>query len=661
MVTFVVTVTQNDRAVCALCCEDVVCRTSSVKRHFETKHEKTFKDCSDKAEAINKAVSRYANQISVFKKPSASKINVTEASYKLALCIAKNGKPFTDGDLIKAAFLECSEVLFDGLSNKHMIISRIKDLPVSARTVERRISEMAANVSEQQTVAITTTPVFSVALGESVDVSGIPRLAVFARYSDAEIHEELCYLKPVYGTTKGEDILKTFIDHFEDRGVDIRKIFAVTTDGAHVMIGKNKGFTKMIEDKIGHPILKLHCIIHQESVWDKISSSDLNKVMATVAKVVNFLVVHSPLTHRQLQAFLQEVDSVYRDIPLHSRVKWLSCGKVLARFVECFDEIKIFLSEKGQDYPELEDRDWTVKLMFLSDITKHLHDFSLLLQDAGKTVIHLYDTWKAFVAKLAVYSSDIKTGSFRYFKNLKNFSAVHPVNTTDLQLYMQELNSEFTFRFQEFQHIGPWASSLWSAKFKDLREILETNANDHAASILSCWTSLPDKFNCMKRVAFALLSAFGSTYQCEQILSHTKHIPNPHRRKLTTDHYEGCVKLKMSRYSPDISTLAEEKQGLYTVEQITPDMQGSKTMTLIINWHTMFKRSPTPCADISTNRNEAFVYRDSAFCSIMSFLDEYGAVYYQSFKSTLGPYVLSVYQKPKKSNFVAYTLQKRFN
>lgn len=27
----------------------------------------------------------------------------------------------------------------------------------------------------------------------------------------------------------------------------------------------------------------------------------------------------------------------------------------------------------------------------------------------------------------------------------------------------------------------------------------------------------------------------------------------------------------------------------------------------------------------------------------MSFLDEYGAVYYQSFKSTLGPYVLSVY------------------
>lgn len=58
---------------------------------------------------------------------------------------------------------------------------------------------------------------FSVAVDESVDINDIPHLTIFARYSDAEIHEELCCLKSMYGTTKGEDILKTFIDHFEDR------------------------------------------------------------------------------------------------------------------------------------------------------------------------------------------------------------------------------------------------------------------------------------------------------------------------------------------------------------------------------------------------------------------------------------------------------------
>lgn len=273
--------------------------------------------------------------------------------------------------------------------------------------------------------------------------------------------------------------------------------------------------------------------------------------MITVTKVVNFLVARSSLTHRQFQAFLQEVDSAYKDIPLHRSVRWLSCGKVLERFVECFDEIKIFLTEKGQDYPELEDSDWIVKLMFLSDITTHLNDLNLRLQGAGQTLMDLYDSWKAFVAKLAVYSLDIKTGSFRYLKNLKKLIAIHPVNITDIEVYMRELESEFSVRFQDFRHIGPvfsflirpdgfeyrdlntslfeWmeteelemqlidfqASSLWSAKFKELREVMETTVNDHGhgTSILSCWTSLPEKFSCMKKVAFALLSAFGSTYQ----------------------------------------------------------------------------------------------------------------------------------------------------
>ncbi|ROT81459.1 hypothetical protein C7M84_025381 [Penaeus vannamei] len=215
---------QNGRAVCALCREDVVCRTSSVKRHFETKHGKTFKDSADKAEAIQKAVSRYEKQSNAFENQGTSKNkatggqsnafenqmtsknkateaqstafenqrtsknNATEASYKLALCIAKHGKPFTDGSFIKAAFLECSEVLFDGMSDKHMIISRIKDMPVSARTLERRISEMADNVNAQQTAALTTTPVFSVALVESVDINDIPRLAVFARKCFRGLH-----------------------------------------------------------------------------------------------------------------------------------------------------------------------------------------------------------------------------------------------------------------------------------------------------------------------------------------------------------------------------------------------------------------------------------------------------------------------------------------
>ena len=54
---------------------------------------------------------------------------------------------------VKEAFVNCAELCCADLPNKCIIISRIKDMPISPRTVERRIVDMATDVPEQQTVA----------------------------------------------------------------------------------------------------------------------------------------------------------------------------------------------------------------------------------------------------------------------------------------------------------------------------------------------------------------------------------------------------------------------------------------------------------------------------------------------------------------------------
>ncbi|CAM5156826.1 unnamed protein product [Natator depressus] len=130
--------------------------------------------------------------------------------------------------------------------------------------------------------------------------------------------------------------------------------------------------------------------------------------MNTVVRIVNFLVARSALTHREFQALLEEMDSAYKDIPLHSNIRWLSRGKVLVHFVNCFDAIKAFLSEKGQNYPELDDDTWLCKLMFLTDITAHLNKLNLCLQGTGQTVLDLYKVWKTFVVKVAVFSQIVE-------------------------------------------------------------------------------------------------------------------------------------------------------------------------------------------------------------------------------------------------------------
>ena len=101
------------------------------------------------------------------------------------------------------------------------------------------------------------------------------------------------------------------------------------------------------------------------------------------------------------------MESAHRDLPLHCTSRWLSCGKVLVRFVECLDEIKIFLSNQGKHYPQLNDEKWLVDLLFFTDITTHLNELNLRLQSAGQTVLDLFETWKSFVAKLDVYIQDV--------------------------------------------------------------------------------------------------------------------------------------------------------------------------------------------------------------------------------------------------------------
>ena len=81
------------------------------------------------------------------------------------------------------------------------------------------------DVTKQPTVALKAVNVFSIVLDKSIDMNNNP-LVVVARYcSGGDVHEELCCLKPMYGTTKGKDIRDIFTKNFEERGIDIKKIF----------------------------------------------------------------------------------------------------------------------------------------------------------------------------------------------------------------------------------------------------------------------------------------------------------------------------------------------------------------------------------------------------------------------------------------------------
>ena len=96
------------------------------------------------------------------------------------------------------------------------------------------------------------------------------------------------------------------------------------------MTGCNVGFSTQLEQFLGRTLLKYHCIIYQESLCGK--SLQIKDVKSVVVKCV-YDIRAAALKRRKFRQLLNDLDGQYEELLLHAEVRWLSRGKVLARFL----------------------------------------------------------------------------------------------------------------------------------------------------------------------------------------------------------------------------------------------------------------------------------------------------------------------------------------
>lgn len=100
---------RNNKIVCFLCSGSVICRTSSVKRHFETVYKTLLSKSTDEQKShIARALSNKNVQINTLVKFVKFSISLISASFGVAKSIAVRGKPFSDDDFIKTTLLDCA-------------------------------------------------------------------------------------------------------------------------------------------------------------------------------------------------------------------------------------------------------------------------------------------------------------------------------------------------------------------------------------------------------------------------------------------------------------------------------------------------------------------------------------------------------------------------
>ncbi len=344
------------------------------------------------------------------------------------------------------------------------------------------------------------------------------------------------------------------------------------------MIGLKKGLVGRIMSKLEElqlpKVLFLHCIIHQQALCGK--HLNIFCVLKPVVSVVNFIRGHA-LNHRQFQNFLKEVDSEYCDLPYHTAVRWLSCGKVLLRFYKLRTEIISFLAEKNRVEPLLSNPDWLAKLSFLVDITSYINELNLRLQGQGNLICDLYTIIKGFRMKLLLFEAQLETGNISHFQCLKEFCA----ETTEEVIFdfpkkiITDLKIQVLERFSDIDRIesdillfqNPFGCEPAGMPLDLQLELIDLQANEllkekhKEGQLVEFYRCLPDNvFPNLKKFASKMASMFGTTYICEQTFSKMKYVKSEHSTRLTDDHLKAILMVGCCTSKPNIDDIMTEKR-----------------------------------------------------------------------------------------------------
>jgi hypothetical protein len=209
--------------------------------HQISQHPETINFTRDDFEQI--LVKRRRNEEVEMEKMNQQSI---EASYFGFHLLARRGRPHTDCEnLLKPYLLGVSKIFQDEKLNEY------EKIPFSARTVKRRIDEMAQYEENELINRLKRAKIFSLQLDETTDIANLAELMVYCRYREMDqIREEMLFCKTLETTTTGRDIFQLLDQYFQDKNLLWENCVSICTDGAPSMTGKNIGFRGFVSTGI---------------------------------------------------------------------------------------------------------------------------------------------------------------------------------------------------------------------------------------------------------------------------------------------------------------------------------------------------------------------------------------------------------------------------
>ena len=120
-------------------------------------------------------------------------------------------------------------------------IKKFQNVSLSRTTVQRRVEDIAENITEQVCHKVMEFSYYSLAIDGSTDSTYMAQLLVFVRGIDDNfnVSEELAGMQSMQGRTTGNDICSAIIDCVTKKLFsDFKNLVGLCADGAPAMCGK---------------------------------------------------------------------------------------------------------------------------------------------------------------------------------------------------------------------------------------------------------------------------------------------------------------------------------------------------------------------------------------------------------------------------------------